>query len=82
LFPWLRECAWASEATSHESLVGIILRFRLVFKKNQLMTENAHQLFFVAALRQLVVEPLKVGIAHVGEYFRCELRIRSRAAGL
>ena len=46
------------------------------------MTKDLHQLLFVAACRQLVVEPLELRVAHIGEDFRRELRIRRGTAGL
>jgi hypothetical protein len=46
------------------------------------MSENLHELLFVSARHQLVVEILELRLAHVGENFRRQLRIRRGAAGL
>jgi hypothetical protein len=46
------------------------------------MTKDLHQLFFVSTSHHLVVEVFELGVAHVGERFWCQLRIRRGAAGL
>jgi hypothetical protein len=45
-----------------------------------LMTEQIHQLGLVALRQQLVVERLKLSIAHLGELLGSQLRIRRRAS--
>jgi hypothetical protein len=46
------------------------------------MSENLHDLLFVSARHQLVVEILELSLAHIREHFRRELRLRRRTTGL